>query len=83
MVVTLLVPAYEKNVDALPIPPQHNCAETASGLYPAGTLGWIDSISKPAAKTVPFKCPRSANLCKNRLIRWPGVSDRATILSEY
>jgi hypothetical protein len=73
----------EEGVDALPIPRQHNGTETASDLNQADAQGSIDSFNKPAAKTVPFGCRRCANPGKNRPIRWRGVSDRDTILSEY
>lgn len=52
-----LVPAYQEDVDALPIPPQHNCAETASGLGQTDALRWIGSFSKPAAKNGAFWVP--------------------------
>jgi hypothetical protein len=83
MMVTLLVPAYQEDVDALLIPPQHNCAEAASGLdHIDRTDGSTASASRrPKRRLLGYR--RSANLGKNRLIRWHGVSDRDTILSDY
>jgi hypothetical protein len=83
MAVTLLVLRLRKMSTLYRSPLQHNCTATASDPGQPGAHWWIDSFGKPAAKTVPFGRRRSANLCKNRLIRWPDVSDRDTILSEY
>ena len=48
------VSAFEASVDALP--PQHTCAETASGLDQTCANGWID-FDKRVAKIMPFWMP--------------------------